>query len=250
MTSEIIIIPVPGMPEVVEGDEVAALTIAALRAANIVCVDRDVLVIAQKIVSKSEGRIVLLDSVAPSLRAREWAQAYGKDARVVEVVLRQSRRIVRMERGVIICETEHGFVCANAGVDASNAAEGTVVLLPEDPDASARRIRLAMERGLGLRFAVIVADTFGRPWREGLVNVGLGVSGLAPLTDYRGRRDWHGRLLSSTVIALADELASAAEIVMGKSAGVPVAIIRGVKFEAAEGSGRDMIRPAENDLFR
>ena len=250
MTTKIELTGVPGIPEVVEGDEVAALIDRALRAASIELADGDIFVVAQKIVSKAEGRIVKLESVEPSPRAQEWAAAYDKDPRVVEVVLRESKRIVRMERGVLIAETEHGFVCANAGVDASNVAEGTVTLLPKDPDASAQKIRSALEDAFGVRIAVIVSDTFGRPWREGLVNVALGVSGIAPLIEYRGQEDSHGNALKVTVIAVADELASAAELVMKKSAGVPVAIIRGFDYEASEASSGELIRRAELDLFR
>ena len=248
--TKIELIGVPGIPEVADGDDVAALIARALRDARIEVVDGDVFVVAQKIVSKAEGRVVKLDSVEPSPRAQEWAAAYDKDARVVEVVLRESKRIVRMQRGVLISETEHGFVCANAGVDTSNVAEGAVTLLPRDPDASARQLRSELEGAFGVRVAVIVCDTFGRPWREGLVNVALGVSGIAPLIDYRGLKDSHGNALKVTVIAIADELASAAELVMKKSAGIPVAIIRGFDYEARDASGLELIRVAELDLFR
>jgi coenzyme F420-0:L-glutamate ligase / coenzyme F420-1:gamma-L-glutamate ligase len=248
--NKIELIGVPGIPEVAEGDDVAALIGRALRDATIEAASGDVFVVAQKIVSKAEGRVIKLDSIEPSPRAQEWAAAFDKDARVAEVVLRESKRIVRMERGVLISETEHGFVCANAGVDTSNVAEGTVTLLPKDPDASARKIRAALEEAFGVRLAVIVSDTFGRPWREGLVNVALGVSGIAPLIDYRGQKDSHGNALKVTVIAIADELASAAELVMKKSAGIPVAIMRGSGYEASEASGLELIRVAELDLFR
>jgi len=250
VTTRIELIGVPGIPEVAGGNDPAAMIAGALRDAAIEPVNGDVFVVAQKIVSKAEGRVVKLDSVEPSPRAREWAAAFDKDARVVEVVLRESKRIVRMERGVLISETEHGFVCANAGVDASNVAAGTVTLLPKDSDASARQIRSALERSFAVRLAVIVCDTFGRPWREGLVNVALGVSGIAPLIDYRGQKDSHGNALKVTVIAIADELASAAELVMKKSAGVPVAIIRGFDYESRDGSGLELIRVPELDLFR
>ena len=249
MTTRIELIGVPGIPEVAGGNDPAAMIAGALRDAAIEPVNGDVFVVAQKIVSKAEGRVVKLDSVEPSPRAREWAAAFDKDARVVEVVLRESKRIVRMERGVLISETEHGFVCANAGVDASNVAAGTVTLLPKDSDASARQIRSALERSFAVRLAVIVCDTFGRPWREGLVNVALGVSGIAPLIDYRGQKDSHGNALKVTVIAIADELASAAELVMKKSAGVPVAIIRGFDYESRDASGLELIRAQEFDLF-
>jgi coenzyme F420-0:L-glutamate ligase / coenzyme F420-1:gamma-L-glutamate ligase len=244
------VIGVPGLPEIVEGNDVASLIMEAARRAELNVVEGDIFIVAQKIVSKAEGRVVRLESIEPSGRAQEWAKAYDKDPRVVEVVLRESKRIVRMERGVLISETEHGFICANAGVDTSNVAEGTVTLLPKYPDDSARRIRSSLERQFGVRVAVIVSDTFGRPWREGLVNVALGVSGIAPLIDYRGQRDSHGRAMKVTVMAIADELASAAELVMKKSAGIPVAIIRGFDYQESEGSGRELIRAAELDLFR
>jgi len=244
------IIGMPGMPEVSTGDDVATMIREAADSADLKLLDRDVIVIAQKIVSKAEGRVVQLDSVEPSARAREWAEAWDKDARVVEVVFRESKRIVRMERGVLISETEHGFVCANAGVDTSNVAADTVTLLPKDPDESAKRIRAVLEKAFGIELAVIVSDTFGRPWREGLVNVALGVSGIAPLIDYRGQEDSHGRPLKVTVMAIADELASAAELVMRKSAGIPVAIIRGFDYESSEASSRALIRTQVLDLFR
>ena len=250
VTDKIELIGVAGIPEVAEGDDVGALIVRALRDAGIVAADSDVFVIAQKIISKAEGRVVKLDSVAPSPRAREWAAAFDKDPRVVEVVLHESKRIVRMERGVLIAETEHGFVCANAGVDTSNIEAGSVTLLPKNPDASARLVRSTLEEVFGVRFAVIVSDTFGRPWREGLVNVALGVSGVAPLIDYRGQKDAYGNSLKVTVIAIADELASAAELVMKKSAGVPVVIVRGFQHELGDGSGTELIRVAELDLFR
>jgi coenzyme F420-0:L-glutamate ligase/coenzyme F420-1:gamma-L-glutamate ligase len=247
---ELRIIGIPGLPEVAAGDDLPSLIARAARGAGIEISDGDILVVAQKVVSKAEGRTVRLSSIEPSQLAREWAEAYDKDARVIEVVLRESRRIVRMERGVMICETHHGFVCANAGVDASNVADDAVTLLPTDSDASARRIRALLEASLGVSVAVIISDTFGRPWREGIANVAIGVAGIAPLIDYRGRSDSHGRPLRVTVIAVADELASAAELVTQKSAGVPVAIIRGFDYTAREASAGELIRPPENDLFR
>lgn len=244
------VIGVTGMPEIVEGIDVASSIVDAVHRAELNIVEGDIVVVAQKVVSKAEGRIVRLESIEPSNRAQEWAAAFEKDARVVEVVLRESKRIVRMERGVLIAETEHGFICANAGVDTSNVAEGTVTLLPEDPDASARKIRSSLEDSFAVRIAVIVSDTFGRPWREGLVNIALGVSGIAPLIDYRGQNDSHGRPMKVTVMAIADEIASATELVMKKSDGVPVAIVRGVDYEQSEASSRELIRSAELDLFR
>jgi coenzyme F420-0:L-glutamate ligase/coenzyme F420-1:gamma-L-glutamate ligase len=188
--------------------------------------------------------------VTPSPQAEQWAATYGKDARVVEVILRESRRIVRMERGVIIAETHHGFVCANAGVDTSNVPTGFVTLLPHDPDASAARLRGALSERFGRAVGVIVSDSFGRPWREGVVNVALGVAGLRPLADYRGCHDGFGRRLESTVMAVADELASAAELVMRKTTGTPVAIVRGAAEWSGEGSGQMLVRDQSRDLFR
>jgi len=248
--TKIEIIPVSGIPEVGEGDDLPALILNGLGKSGIEVTDGDVLVVAQKIVSKAEGRLVRLEAFQPGTKAQHWAEAYDKDPRVVEVVLRESKRIVRMERGVLISETEHGFVCANAGVDTSNVAEGTVALLPKDPDASARLIRSSLESSLGVRIAVIISDTFGRPWREGLVNVALGVSGMESLIDYRGQVDSHGNALKVTVIAVADEIASAAELAMKKSDGVPVVIVRGYDHDVVDGSGRELIRVPELDLFR
>jgi coenzyme F420-0:L-glutamate ligase/coenzyme F420-1:gamma-L-glutamate ligase len=250
LPSAIQIFPLPGLPEIHPGDDIAPLIAASAQGQGFLVAPGDVFVIAQKIVSKAEGRIVRLDSITPSQRAALWASAWYKDARVIELVLREAKRIVKMERGVIIAETWHGYVCANAGVDLSNAEEGTAILLPNDPDASARLLRAELSKAFDMDIGVIISDTFGRPWREGLVNVALGVAGVAPLIDYRGQCDAHGKPLQATIIATADELASTAELVMGKSARVPVAIIRGAKAGAGSGSGRDLIRPAEKDLFR
>ena len=244
------IFPIAGLPEVNAGDDLPRLIIESLDGGAAVDAG-DILVIAQKIVSKAEGRFVRLESVEPSDRAVRWASEYQKDPRVIELVLRESVRIVRMERGVIVAETRHGFICANAGVDVSNVPEGMALLLPEDADRSAREMHQRLTTTFGVPIGVIISDTFGRPWREGLVNVALGVAGIAPLLDYRGQRDAGGKLLQATWIALADEVASAAELVMGKSDGVPLAIVRGVKVpDDASGTGRDLIRPAERDIFR
>lgn len=247
---ELRLIGIPGVPEIAAGDDLPSVIVKTLRDASLEVGDKDVFVVAQKIISKAEGRTVNLASIEPSAIALEWAETYDRDARVIEVALRESKRIVRMERGVMISETHHGFICANAGVDASNVAEGLVTLLPIDSDRSARRIQATIEESFGVRVAIIVSDTFGRPWREGIANVAIGVAGIAPLNDYRGQLDSHGRPLKVTVIAVADELASAAELVMRKSAGVPVVIIRGFDYDAREASARELIRPAENDLFR
>jgi coenzyme F420-0:L-glutamate ligase / coenzyme F420-1:gamma-L-glutamate ligase len=240
-----------GIPEVQPGDDLGGLIVGALRAwSGDGLTDGTVFVVAQKVVSKAEGRIVRLESVEPSEKAVRWSKEYGRDPRVVEVVLRESRRIVRMERGVLVTETRHGYVCAHAGVDVSNAPPGCVVLLPEDPDRSARRLRERFEAEFGVDVAVIVSDTFGRPWRQGLTNVALGISGLSPFADYRGQRDTFGRTLQATILAAADELASAGELVMGKTLGVPVALIEGWRSDTRVGSGQDLLRPAEEDLFR
>jgi coenzyme F420-0:L-glutamate ligase / coenzyme F420-1:gamma-L-glutamate ligase len=247
---ELHVIGVPGLPEVSAGDCLGDLIAEAIRRAAIQIQTKDIVVVSQKIVSKAEGRMVRLDSIRPSPLASDWAKAHGKDPRLVEVVLSQARRVVRMDRGVLIVETYQGFVCANGGVDVSNTQPGTVTLLPTDPDASAEEIRRSLEQVFPLKLAVIVSDTFGRPWREGLVNVALGVAGINPLRDYRGGTDSWGQPLTATVIALADELAAAAELVMGKTRGIPVTLIRGVDYSETKGPGRQMIRPAERDLFR
>lgn len=244
------IIPVPGLPEIRPGDDIASLITGCLRDRATTIKPGDIFVIAQKIVSKAEGRIADLREVTPSRRAVEWAAEWGKDPRIVELALRESKSILRMERGIMICETRHGFICANAGVDASNTAENTAILLPENPDESARVLQVRLESGFGVPLGVIVSDTFGRTWREGLVNVALGVSGVPALIDYRGQKDAGGKTLNATLIACADEFAAAAELVMGKADRIPVAIIRGFSPNAPAGTGRDLIRPAERDLFR
>jgi len=244
------IIPLAGLPEIAPGDDLSRLIAEAVKKQDLRVAEGDLFVVAQKIVSKAEGRIIRLDSIQPSKRAEQWAAEYQKDARVIELVLSEASRIVRMERGVIVAETQHGFVCANAGVDVSNAPEGTAILLPDDADRSARALQTRLEENFGVHVAVIISDSFGRPWREGLVNVALGVAGIAPLVDYRGKRDASGKTLQATVIARADELAAAAELVMGKIDRVPVAIVRGVASREESGSGRDLIRPAATDIFR
>jgi coenzyme F420-0:L-glutamate ligase/coenzyme F420-1:gamma-L-glutamate ligase len=241
--TEVRVIPVEGIPEVREGDDLAALLAAAAAFE-----DEDVLVVAQKIVSKAEGRVVSLDGVEPSEAARELAG--DEDPRRLEVILREAARIVRSRPPLVIAETRHGFVCASAGVDASNAAgPGTLVLLPLDPDASATRIRLGLLERTGRAVGVVVSDSFGRAWRQGTTDVAIGVAGIRPLLDLRGVRDATGYELHATTIAVADEIAGAAELVMGKTNGVPAAIVRGLDV-AGEGSARELMMPPERDLFR
>jgi coenzyme F420-0:L-glutamate ligase/coenzyme F420-1:gamma-L-glutamate ligase len=250
MARAIQVIGIEGLPEVRPGDDLVALVLQALAAEGLALQDGDILVLTQKVVSKAEGRMVALADVEPSAFARTIARQMGRDPRFVEVVLRQARRIVRMDRHVLVVETPQGFVCANAGVDRSNVGEGRVVLLPADPDASARAIRREIKRRAGVEVAVLITDTFGRPWREGLTEVAIGVAGLAPLKDYRGQQDRFGVPLQATVVAVADELACAAGLVMEKLAGVPAAIIRGYAYEPQEGAASALVRPPERDLFR
>ncbi len=248
---EVRIVGLPGISEVRAGDDLAAMIVEAARSNRIALEIGDVLVVTQKIVSKAEGRIVDLATIDPSPFAREYAARWEKDARQIEIVLRETKRVVRMEHGVMICETHHGFVCANAGVDASNVEKtGAVCLLPADPDASARAIRESLRAALGVDVAVIISDTFGRPWREGHVNFAIGVAGIAPLIDYAGQRDPAGYELRVTRMAVVDELAAAAELVHGKLARVPVAIVRGVQFDAADATVQELIRAPERDMFR
>jgi coenzyme F420-0:L-glutamate ligase/coenzyme F420-1:gamma-L-glutamate ligase len=245
------IIGITHVPEIHEGADLAGLILAACESSETPLVEGDVLVVTQKIVSKAEGCLVDLDTVTPSPFAEQWAKRWGKDPRQVEVVLRESVRIVRMDKGVLISETRHGFVCANAGVDASNVpGEHIVGLLPEDPDASAARIRDSMREATGLDIPVIVTDSFGRAWRNGIINIAIGVSGLAPVKDFRGQRDTHGYMMSATVIAVADEIASAAELVMGKLDNCPVAIVRGYPYDRAEGSAKELVIDTTRDMFR
>jgi coenzyme F420-0:L-glutamate ligase/coenzyme F420-1:gamma-L-glutamate ligase len=242
------LVPLGDLPEVAPGDDLAALLAEAAARAGVRLVG-GALVVAQKIVSKAEGRLVALADVVPSDEARRIAAEDDKDPRHVEVVLRETVRVVRRGHRVLICETRHGFVCANAGVDLSNApGEDVAVLLPEDPDASARRLRDALREG-DAPLAVIVSDTFGRPWREGLVDVALGCAGLAPLDDQRGERDRGGRELLVTSMATPDQLAAAAGLLMEKAAGVPAVWIEGVAVEG-DGALRDLLRDPATDLFR
>ena len=237
--------PVLDLPEVEPGADLAGLI-----AEHAGLEDGDILVVAQKVVSKAEGRLRDMRAITPSPRAEEIARRNGSDARQVQAVLDESVRLVRTER-VIIAETRHGFICANAGVDHSNVPGGEVLcLLPLDPDASAVRLRDRLQELTGRSLAVIVSDTFGRPWRIGIANVALGVAGMPAVIDYRGRDDDFGRTMVGTVVAIADELAAAAELAMGKTDRVPAVVVRGYRPQGADGSGRSLVRPANEDMFR
>jgi len=244
--------PIRGLPMLRTGDDLAALLAAAFEREELRPAQGDIVVVCQKVISKVEGRVVDLRTVVPSPFAlRAAAENPDKDARVVEVVLRETKRIVRMEGGHLIVETGPGWVCANAGVDSSNSgAHDTVILLPLDPDASARRLSHALHDRYGETVAVLITDTWGRPWRQGLVDFAIGAAGLPPLLDLRGTRDLDGRDLQHTVVAQADGLAAAAGLLMRKSSGVPAVLVRGYEFEAADGAASELIRPKDSDLFR
>jgi coenzyme F420-0:L-glutamate ligase / coenzyme F420-1:gamma-L-glutamate ligase len=253
------VIPLPGLPEITPGDDLAALIHAALIPSDLSLEDGDVLVVTSKVVSKAEGRLVQLDQVEASPFATQWATQFNRDPRHVEVVLGESARIARMDRGVIIAQTRHGFICANAGVDASNSgAPGQLVLLPEDSDASARRLRAALATAAGVSpdgLAVVISDTFGRAWRGGQTNIAIGASGIQPFRGYHGQVDPEGHTLRATSIAIVDELAAAAELVMGKLDRVPVALVRGATWPRLTSPEEDpgaspLVRAADRDLFR
>jgi coenzyme F420-0:L-glutamate ligase / coenzyme F420-1:gamma-L-glutamate ligase len=247
----LVIMPVHGLPEIHPGDDLAQMIADGARKAGEDLRDGDVVAVAQKIVSKAEGRIVPLATVVPSPRALAMAKEANKDARQLEVVLSETAKIVRWTHGVLISETRHGFICANAGVDRSNAgAPDTVILLPVDPDASASRLREAIRAKTGARVAVVVTDTFGRAWREGHMNVAIGIAGLPALKRYVGQFDPEGYELRVTEIAIADEVAAAAELVMGKLDRCPVAIVRGIGIDGTTETARDYVRPLDKDLFR
>jgi coenzyme F420-0:L-glutamate ligase/coenzyme F420-1:gamma-L-glutamate ligase len=244
------LISVPGIPEIRKGDNLAARIVQAATRANISFEQQDILVVAQKIVSKSEGRVVQLSSAKASPQARLLATQLKKDPRFIEIILEESRRLVRSEH-VLIVETHHGFVCANAGVDRSNVpGRDSVALLPKDPDRSAKKLSAALRKRTGKRIAVIISDTFGRAWRLGLTNVAIGAAGLPVMIDLRGQRDRHRKVLHGTILAAADELAAAAGLLMGKSSGTPVILVRGYKFRPATDRAARIIRPANEDLFR
>ena len=253
--SRVEVIALEGIPEIRPGDDLPARIVAALQWTDGVLPlrDDDALVVTQKIVSKAEGAIVDLTTIEPRPEAVEFARRWDRDPRQVELVLREAKRVVRMANGVVITETPHGFVCANGGIDASNVGPGSgsvVTLLPVDPDASASRVRAAVHAATGVDVPVVISDSFGRPWRFGIVDVAIGVSGLLPLDDLRGTPDHDGRVMKSTIRAVADELASAAELTLGKLAGRPAALVRGAAFRRGEGSIRAVLMPETLDLFR
>ena len=251
MSGRLELVALDGIAEIQPGDDLSAVIVDAAKATAVDVTDADVLVITQKVVSKAEGRLVELASVEPSAFAVAWAGRWGKDPRQVELVLRESAEIVRMgPGGLIISRTRHGLVCANAGVDVSNVGGGDVAaLLPLDPDASARAIRGGLDAALGARPAVIISDSFGRPWRNGIVNVAIGSAGIEPLLDLRGTPDAAGRDMQATVIAVADELASAADLAGGKTDGRPVVLVRGFEWRPSEASASVLVMERERDLF-
>lgn len=250
-SQQIILIPVPLADEIVPGDSIAEKLLQAFKREKIKPTDGDILVVKHKIISKAEGRLVELDSIKPSKASIAWARRYNLDARVTEVALAESKRIIRRKRGVLITETHHGFICANSGVDVSNVNGGAhALLLPIDPDRSAANLHRELKKHLGISIPVIISDSFGRPWREGLTEVAIGVAGMKSLLDYRGRHDSHGYPLRVSLEAVADELASAAGLVCGKLTRTPACIIRGFAYEKSKGIARDLIRPAKTDLFR
>lgn len=248
---EIRVHPIVVEGEILPGEKLSQRLLAAVRNAGLRFRKGDILVVKHKVVSKSEGALVDLDEIRPLPSTRRWARRHGLDARVSELALRESRRVVRQKNGVLITETQHGFICANSGVDVSNVDGGRhAVLLPKNPDKSASRIRREIKKETGVALAVIVSDSFGRPWREGLTEVAIGVAGMRPLIDYRGRCDPYRYSLHATIDAVVDELACAAGLVCGKLESTPACIIRGYSYRRGKGSARELIRPAERDLFR
>jgi coenzyme F420-0:L-glutamate ligase/coenzyme F420-1:gamma-L-glutamate ligase len=245
------VIPVRVEEEVHPGDSLSEALLRGLKSARQKLQAGDLVVVKHKIVSKAEGQLVELDSIRPSARSKTWARRYDLDARVTELALREAKRIVRRKRGVLITETRHGFICANSGVDVSNVDGGAhALLLPEDPDASAARLHRELRRKVKLAIPVIISDSFGRPWREGLTEAAIGVAGMKAIHDYRGHHDPHGYQLRVSLHAVADELACAAGLLCGKLAKTPFCIVRGFGYRPGPGRARDLIRPAAYDLFR
>ena len=250
-TSELRLIPIPLADEIRPGDSLADKLLNALRRSRLRLQAGDILVIKHKIVSKAEGRLVDLATIDPSPESLAWAKQYALDARVIELALRESRAVIRRKNGVLITETHHGFLCANSGVDVSNVNGGSrALLLPEDPDRSAADLRRTFKRHTGIAVPVIITDSFGRPWREGLIEFAIGIAGMKPLRDDRGRRDSHGYKLRASVEAVADELACAAGLVCGKLNRAPACLVRGFRYDPGSGKVRDLLRPASTDLFR
>ncbi len=245
------LIPLPVAGEIRAGDSVAQVLVDALRRKRLQLRSGDILVVKHKIISKAEGRLIDLDTIEPSADSIGWARQYGLDPRVIELALRESRAVIRRKNGVLITETHHGFLCANGGIDVSNVDGGRhALLLPEDPDLSAARVQRALRKLTGISIPVIITDSFGRPWREGLTEFAIGISGMKPLRDDRGRRDSHGYKLKASVEAVADELACAAGLVCGKLNRTPACIIRGFHHKRGKGSFRDLLRQPDTDLFR
>ena len=248
---EVRVIPIRVADEILPGDSLAEKLLGAMRKRRLRFQSGDIVVVKHKIVSKSEGRLVDLSTIEPSAESAAWAEQYGLDARVIELALRESRAVIRRKNGVLITETRHGFLCANSGVDLSNVNGGEhALLLPEDPDRSAASLRREIKKRTGLAIPVIITDSFGRPWREGLTEFAIGIAGMKPLRDDRGRRDPHGYKLKASVEAIADELACAAGLVCGKLNRAPACIVRGFRYEPGDGSVQDLLRPAATDLFR
>ncbi len=248
---ELRVIPVRVAGEIKPGDSLSEKLLGALRKAQLALVRGDILVVKHKIVSKAEGCLVRLDAIRPSAASRAWAHRFKVDARVAELAVQQSKAVIRRKNGVMITETRHGFICANSGVDVSNVDGGKhALLLPENPDLSAARLHRELRKRVRLSIPVIISDSFGRPWREGLTEVAIGVVGMKALHDYRGRRDPHGYPLRVSLDAVADELACAAGLLSGKLSRTPFVIIRGFRYQAGRGSARELLRPAPRDLFR
>jgi len=248
---ELRIIPVTIAAEIKHGDSLVNEFLSALRSRRLSVAPGDILVVKHKVVSKAEGRVVPLNTVQPSAASRAWGRRYKVDARVIELALRESKSVIRRKKGVLITETRHGFICANSGVDVSNVDGGEhALLLPENPDRSAARIHRELRKRTKLSIPVIISDSFGRPWREGLTEAAIGVAGMKPIHDYRGRRDPHGYSLRVTLDAVADELACAAGLLSSKLTRTPFVIIRGFPYEPGRGSSRSLLRPAKQDLFR
>jgi coenzyme F420-0:L-glutamate ligase / coenzyme F420-1:gamma-L-glutamate ligase len=241
--------PILGLPEIQKGADLGRLIAGALRKNRFSLREGDIVVVKQKIVSKAEGRVLRVSDVRPGEKAKALARSEGKDPKLVELILKESVRVVRAGHGVIITETKHGFVCANSGIDQSNVGQGLAAMLPVDPDGSAKRIRMKLEEP-GVSVAVIVTDTFGRPWRRGQTDVAIGCSGMSPLMSYAGKKDRYGYKLRVTEPAIADEVAGAAELVLGKLEGVPAAVVRGVSYVRSEEGATSMVMPKKRDLFR